>query len=134
VRELNGRLHGLGLPPGPAGQRAPVAYLQRKAEISPALTKCISEEKELLNRDIFGFKIRVVNTRAIACDAIKRGAPRTKIYHLRGVYLFAGHLAGSSAGSGAMPERTGFKIAFADLGRRHCDGDHRRPARHAKII
>jgi hypothetical protein len=33
-----------------------------------------------------------------------------------------------------MPERTGFKITLAGPGRRHCDGDHRRPARHAKII
>jgi hypothetical protein len=47
---------------------------------------------------------------------------------------FAGHRAGPSAGNGAMPERTGFKITLAGPGRRHCDGDHRRPARHAKII
>jgi hypothetical protein len=47
---------------------------------------------------------------------------------------FAGRRAGSSVGSGAMAERTGFKIALAGPGRRHCDGDHRRPARHAKII
>jgi hypothetical protein len=33
-----------------------------------------------------------------------------------------------------MPERTGFKIAFAGPAARHCDGDHRRRVRDIKII